>query len=136
MTKYNFKVGRDGDHTLIPFECDTCIFRKLKRRNPEEDTAEDRLLLGCIRRVNSDAMWIRSTLTVKGNASWLKVGLDISNSVRLLGLHKHTGTLPHYDHYVYETAIQIVLFSRKSEDTPVAKYVSYASNKPIHQDHV
>jgi hypothetical protein len=24
-----FHFGRNGDHCMVPFECDTCIFRKL-----------------------------------------------------------------------------------------------------------
>jgi len=49
-------VGRNGDHALIPFECDLCIFRKLKKMNPVEGRPGDDLLLGCIRRINLDAM--------------------------------------------------------------------------------
>jgi hypothetical protein len=29
-----FRSARDGDHLMVPFECDTCIFRKLKGRLP------------------------------------------------------------------------------------------------------
>ena len=32
--KNHFLLGRDGDHTMVCFECDTCIFRKLKGRDP------------------------------------------------------------------------------------------------------
>jgi hypothetical protein len=29
-----YMVGRDGDHLMIPFECDLCIFRKLRHHDP------------------------------------------------------------------------------------------------------
>ena len=86
--KENFKVGRNGDHTLVPFECDTCIFRKLKRRNPVEGKVEDELLLGCIRRINLDALWSSTTLTVKANQSNLKMILKLSASVGLPALKR------------------------------------------------
>ena len=37
--------ARNGDHTLVPFECDTCIFRKLTSRDPIIDNPTDTLLL-------------------------------------------------------------------------------------------
>ena len=112
--KDDFKIGRDGDHTLIPFECDSCIFRKLKRRDPELGSSQDDLLLICIRRINLDAMWSSATLTVKANRSSLNTGLKMSESVGLQGSYEHMGPLPYYDHCGYETAIQTILFSRKS----------------------
>ena len=62
-----FKVGRNGDHALIPFECDLCIFRKLKKMNPVAGRPGDDLLLSCIRRINLDAMWSRASSTVEAN---------------------------------------------------------------------
>jgi hypothetical protein len=37
--------ARDGDHTMCPFECDLCIFRKLQGRSPEAGNPMDNLLL-------------------------------------------------------------------------------------------
>jgi hypothetical protein len=56
--------GRDGDHLLIPFECDLCIFRKLRRYDPSRTSEQDRLLLACIRRITLDAFWSRATSMV------------------------------------------------------------------------
>jgi hypothetical protein len=30
-----FHFARDGDHCMVLFECDLCIFRKLKKRSPD-----------------------------------------------------------------------------------------------------
>jgi hypothetical protein len=52
--------GRDGDHLLVPFECDLCIFRKLRGQEPWDLSEKDKLLLGCIRRISLDAFWSRA----------------------------------------------------------------------------
>jgi hypothetical protein len=106
--------ARNGDPTLVPFECDLCIFRKLTKtaqpdaRNPQHD-----LLLGAIRRVNLDAFWSRSTATVNGNRDNLKQGLALSALVGLDGPYVHKGPYPSFDHAGYEVAIQMVLMSRR-----------------------
>ena len=53
--KLNFLEARPGDHLLVPFECDTCIFLKLRGSFPQANNTADDLLLKCIRRVNLDA---------------------------------------------------------------------------------
>ena len=30
----DYRIGRDGDHLMNPFECDLCIFHKLNERDP------------------------------------------------------------------------------------------------------
>jgi hypothetical protein len=62
-----YLTARDGDHTLVPFECDLCIFHKLQGESPKEGNPIDGLLLGCIRRINLDAFWSSLTATVNGN---------------------------------------------------------------------
>jgi hypothetical protein len=52
-----FHSARNGDHCMVPFECDLCIFRKLKRRSPDLTNPGDDLLLACIRQINLDAFW-------------------------------------------------------------------------------
>jgi hypothetical protein len=32
-----FRVGRDGDHLLCPFQCDLCHFQNIQRRLPGSD---------------------------------------------------------------------------------------------------
>jgi len=46
-----FKKARAGDHLMVPFECDFCIFIKLKGNLPDPDAPSDQLLMACIRRM-------------------------------------------------------------------------------------
>ena len=53
-----FKLARDGDHLMCPFQCDDCHFQNLNT---------DGVLLLCIRRTNLDAVWARKPATVHSN---------------------------------------------------------------------
>jgi hypothetical protein len=106
--------ARDEDPTLVPFECDLCIFRKLtKTAQPDTRNPQHNLLLGAIRRINLDGFWSRSTATVNGNRDNLKQGLALSALVGLDGPYVHKGPYPSFDHVGYEVAIQMVLMSRR-----------------------
>ena len=61
-----FKVAREGDHLMCPFQCDQCHFVNIQGRQPGARAQDDTLLL-CIRRANLDAMWSRESSTVKAN---------------------------------------------------------------------
>lgn len=110
--KLDFIKGRDGDHLLIPFECDRCIFLKLKHTLPDASKPSDQLLLATIRRMNLDAFWSRESSTVKSNLNRVKRMLDSSNSLGLNGPFKVQPPFPLYDHCGYEVALIILLRSR------------------------
>ena len=40
-------VARDKDHLIIPFECNLCIFTKLKRRYPVLESKTNKKLASC-----------------------------------------------------------------------------------------
>lgn len=81
----SFLHGRDGDHLMVPFECDLCIFRKLKGHNPGLKNETDSLLLACIRRANLDAFWSSASSTVEGNMRKTKLALNFSSRLGLKG---------------------------------------------------
>jgi hypothetical protein len=108
-----FRVGRDGDHLMIPFECDLCVFRKLKTRSPRTDFPPDKRLLAVIRRANLDAFWSRASSTVRGNRDKVKASLDLLSSVGLSGPYEAVGTFPSFDHCGYEVAITMLLASQR-----------------------
>jgi hypothetical protein len=108
-----YKSARDGDHALMPFECNLCLFQKLRQHTPDPLAPEDILLLACIRRINLDAFWSWAAATVRGNKDKLEEGLRMSAAVRLAGPYETDGPLPEFDHCGYEVAIQMVLESRK-----------------------
>jgi hypothetical protein len=110
----DYLQARDGDCTLVPFECDLCIFRKLaKMPNPDPRNPEHKLLMSCIQRMTLDAFWSRSTATVNGQRGKLKQGLVLSLLVGLDGPYSNDGPYPAFDHVGYEVAIQMLLMSRQ-----------------------
>ena len=108
-----FTHGRNGDHLMIPFECDICIFVKLRGHKPNLNHASDKLLSACIRRLNLDAFWSRSSSTVKANANRVKRQIELSKLVGLKSPFQQKTSLPEYDHCGYEVGVQILLASRK-----------------------
>jgi len=44
----DFHRAQNGDHLLVPYECDLCVFRKLKGCNPNMGRPQDDLLLASI----------------------------------------------------------------------------------------
>ena len=62
-----FMVGRDGDHLITPFQCETCHFRNIQERDPLAGNHKDNYLMEHIRRVSLDAFWGRESSTVKSN---------------------------------------------------------------------
>jgi hypothetical protein len=109
-----YLVGRDGDHLLVPFECDLCIFRKLRRCNPWPTSEQDRLLLACIRQISLDAFWSRATSTILVNRDKIRQGLALLQLVGLDGPYVNYGSMPPTDTFGYEVAIQTVLASRRA----------------------
>lgn len=97
---------------MVQFECDGCIFFKLRKRLPISGNAQDQLLLGCIRRVVLDSFWSRARTTVERHAGKIDQCLALSKTVGLSGPYLEPGPLPPYDHCGYEVAIQMVLQSR------------------------
>jgi hypothetical protein len=108
-----YLVGRDGDHLLVPFECDLCIFRKLRLCDPLPSCEQDRLLLACIRQITLDSFWSRASSTVLGNRDKIRQGSVLSNLVGLEGPYVHFGSMPPTNTFGYEVAIQIVLALRR-----------------------
>ena len=112
-SKNDFHMARPGDHLLIPFKCDRCIFVKLQKHLPDKTATKDQLLLACIRRMNLDAFWSRESSTVKSNARRVRKMIELSNLVGLSGPFYYNKTNLEHDHCGYEVAIEILLLSRR-----------------------
>ena len=110
-----FLQARDGDHLHVPFECDLCVFRKLRRKNPVYSDATDRTLLECIRRMILDSFWSRSESTVKALARNIRMQINMSAQVGLLGPFEQIEGLPREDHCGYEVAIGMLLYSTRPD---------------------
>lgn len=61
-----FTRARDGDHLMVPFQCDLCHFRNIQLRDPGSGS-RDGVLLVAIRRAILDSFWSRERSTVEGN---------------------------------------------------------------------
>jgi hypothetical protein len=95
--------ARDADCTLVPFECDLCVFRKLaKTEAPCPKNPQHTLLMACIRQMILDAFWSRSRATVQGQRDKLKQGLALSLLVGLDGPYSNEEPYPSFDHAGYE----------------------------------
>jgi hypothetical protein len=110
----DYLVARDGDHLMVPFECDLCVFRKLRHHTPTPANPVDDLLLACIRQIILDAFWSRTRGTVRGNKEKVGYALKLSSLGGLLCPYEAEGSLPEHDHCGYEVAIKMVLPSRQS----------------------
>jgi len=109
----DFCVGRDGDSLITPFECDRCIFIKLRGSLPNTEVPSDQLLTACIRRMNLDLFWSRETSTVLGNLAKTKRMIKMCSTVGLPGPFTVDPPFPLHDHCGYQVAIAMLLFSRK-----------------------
>ena len=113
--KKAFRQARPGDHLLVTFQCDLCIFRKLRRQEcPIQGNPVDANLLACIRRVNLDAFWSRASSTVAAQRRLIERSLDLTNQLGLDPLFPNQGPLPQGDHCGYTVAIQMVYASISS----------------------
>lgn len=61
-----FRMARDGDHLMCPFQCDECHFYNIQKRRPGA-RPQDSVLLMCIRCANLDAFWSQESATMVAN---------------------------------------------------------------------
>ena len=62
-----FQIGQNGDHIMVPFQCNLCIFLNIKNWRPQNASHQNWLLLLSIRRVILDSFWSRESSTVVAN---------------------------------------------------------------------
>jgi hypothetical protein len=110
-----FHRARDGDHLPTPFECDLCIFRKLFQVEPDPSTHTDPVLLAFIRRLILDAFWSRATGTVRNNRGTVKRNIeDLAKLGRPIGPYYDPGPTPSFDHAGYETALAVLMDTKRA----------------------
>ena len=62
-----FMEARNGDHLMVPFQCELCHFRNIYGREPEVHNLKDKEFFVFARRANLDAFWSREPPTVRNN---------------------------------------------------------------------
>lgn len=107
----DYLKGRRGDHLMVQFECDKCVFRKITGRAASYKNPTDVMLEKCIRRVLLDSFWSRASDTVTANARHVE---SIINSCLILNMNDPfppSGPLPAWDHCGYAIAVTMVFDS-------------------------
>ena len=64
---HRFQVAMNGDHMMVPFQCDLCHFMNIQKWAPLESSQQDDLLKLAICQVNLDSFWSRESSTVLAN---------------------------------------------------------------------
>jgi hypothetical protein len=115
--------ARDGDHLITPLQCDLCVFRNLKGRNP---TTQDDFLMACIRQVNLDALWGRETATVGSTLRAVQQTIKALQQVHLTPPFPPLGPYSVKDSFGYAIAMAIIIKSRSAR-----RYANYQQFESI-----
>jgi hypothetical protein len=111
--KNKFHKARMGDHLMVPFECNTCFFRKLFSREPTSTTLDGLKAAAIICCMILDSFWSRATSTVEANAKTIQKGCKLSALIGLEPPYLDPGPLPSFDHCGYGVAAQMLLASQE-----------------------
>ena len=108
----------------VPFECDLCHFRNVKKRDPILSDTEDGYTLLCIRRANLDVCGSRAPRTVKANLN--RIVADYQSAQFAFGL---TNYLPQLGWPVVEDrvgmAIALVTLNASLRPGKYARHLQY-----------
>ena len=66
-----FMEARNGDHLMVPFQCELCHFRNIYGREPELHNLKEKEFFVFARRANLDAFWSREPSTVRNKLTEL-----------------------------------------------------------------
>jgi hypothetical protein len=97
---------------MSPFECDRCMFHKLRGTPSDPENARDKLLLACVRRANLHAFWSRSTDAVTGHVGQIRMKMAMADLLGTRPTVPAPGPLPAYDHCGHGVAVESLAKSR------------------------
>ena len=113
INEKDFEEGRNGDHLITPFQCDLCVFRRIKGIDPNSSSESDKLTLAYIRRTNLDALWSRARGTVQNNKGTVDRIINGFSPFGMYGPFYDWGPTPAFDHASYETAMALLIDSNR-----------------------
>jgi len=88
-------AGRNGDNLITAFQCETCHFTNIMKREPIAELAPDIRIIKCIRRASLDAFWCSESRTVASTLNGGRMGADIARSLGFVDkLYKPMGPFP------------------------------------------
>ena len=108
-----FVEARQGDMLGVPFQCESCWFGNLKKRDPVSNDPLDKLLLGYARRVNLDMMWSRERGTGNGWLRNIRKGKKMSEELGLNPVVLKIGAWPVCDNQGFQIAIETLRASQR-----------------------
>jgi len=108
-----YDVARPGDGLLVPFQCDGCVFRRLRQVVPDMGSHSDRLLLMYIRRANLDAFWSRAPKTVSNELGNATRNIRNISFLKLAGPYNDPGPAPPTDTCGYQAAVSLLVDSQQ-----------------------
>ena len=127
-----YLTARPGDSLMCPFECDECLFWKLKKRSSREGDPADHRLLGFIRRANLDAFWALEPRTVAGNLSEAyNYGVDIGREFGLAMFPAVGPWSPDYDHGMTAALAVLVKSLRPGRHEATMKFSSVRKARSV-----
>jgi hypothetical protein len=104
-----FRVGRNGDSLMCPFQCDICHFRNIQKRDLVPGNRKDKLLLQCIRRATLDAFWAWEPSTVRANLRGAKRLEEIGDTLGMESVTPLMGPYSTDDSFGMGLAVCILL---------------------------
>lgn len=133
----DFLKARNGDHLLVPFECDHCIFYKIRGVVPLLEKESDRNLLSYIRRIILDSMWARAASTVEANCRNSKLMNKMASELDMPGVFIHSCELPKHDHCGYQVAILLLRYSlRKGKYAENLQFETVRKLRPVYSNFI
>ena len=105
--------AHDGNMLCSPFQCDTCWFINLCKREPSALSYSDERLMGYNRRVNLDLMWSRERGTVANTLAAVNKGRIMSIELGMVLQIIKLGPWPLGDEQGFQTAIEMLCASQK-----------------------
>ena len=125
-------TARAGDSLMCPFECDECLFWKLKKRSSVLLDPGDERLLGFIRRANLDAFWALEPRTVAGNLNeTYNYGVDVGREFGLAMFPAVGPWSPDYDHGMTAALAVLVKSLRPGRHEATMKFSSVRKARTV-----
>jgi hypothetical protein len=136
VDSHKFHQARTGNHLMVAFECDLCVFRKLYKCNPIQTQEEavhaaitpevykertgsypvlnqenDQRVAATICRMILDVFWSQASSMVCSNAKIIQKGCELSKSMGLDPPYLEPGPLLPFDHCGYGVAIHMLFLA-------------------------